>query len=81
MKNPRKLSDDTTGTVRAGGIQLVQQDIEDYPFATPTKTGPQETPTPEEESFRALLRDNLPRHTAPQALKDRIKRSIMHLPD
>lgn len=81
MKNPRKSSDDTKGTVLAGGVQLVQQDIEDYPFATPKSTGPQETPTPDEESFRALLRDHLPRHTAPQALKDRIKRSIMLLPD
>ncbi|MBL7795576.1 MAG: hypothetical protein JNJ90_03655 [Saprospiraceae bacterium] len=81
MKNPIQPSGDKAGAVFTGGIQLVQQEPDDCPFVTPTDINPQEMPTPQEESFRALLREHLPRHTAPQALRERIKRSIMQLPD
>jgi len=80
MKNPVQPSCDKADVVFTGGIQLVPQETDDYPFVTNLNAGPQEMPTPEEESFRALLREHLPRHTAPQALRERIKRSI-NLPD
>ncbi|MEQ1745453.1 MAG: hypothetical protein ABMA02_08510 [Saprospiraceae bacterium] len=82
MKNPRKtIGFTTTDTVVAVGIKISQEEHDDYPFSAMLNTGPQETLSPEEEAFRALLRDNLPRHEAPQALRDRIQRSIMNMPD
>lgn len=81
MKNPIQTSGEKTDIVFVEGIQLVHQETDDYPFDTPLSTGPQEMATFEENTFRALLREHLPRHTAPQALRERIKRSISLLPD
>jgi hypothetical protein len=77
MKNSLK----TTGASVARGLQVSPQETEDYPFIPEPNSPLPETRTPEEESFRTLLRNNLPRHTAPQALQDRIRRSIKNMPD
>ncbi|MBK9336556.1 MAG: hypothetical protein IPM98_08175 [Lewinellaceae bacterium] len=81
MKNPRKSPGITTGIALAGSIKFSQEEIEDYPFAIKPDSEPRKTISPDEESFRALLRNNLPAHTAPQALRDRIRRSIKNMPD
>ncbi|MFN0014221.1 MAG: hypothetical protein ACKVU2_06695 [Saprospiraceae bacterium] len=82
MKNPCKTNGfTTTDSVVSVGIKINQEDHDDLPFSATLGDGPQETRSPQEEAFRALLRDNLPRHEAPQALRERIQRSIMNMPD
>jgi len=81
MKNPRKSPGIPAGIVAIEQANLLQTDMDDLPFTTPPLPMHRELPTPQEESFRALVRDSLPRHTAPQALQDRIRRSIKNMPD
>lgn len=83
MKNPRKSSGNRVDTL-AKAIQNVQPLLPDFPFITQAATDlhtPMETRSPEEESFRTFLHQRLPRHKAPQALRERIKIAIKTMPD
>ncbi|TNE59512.1 MAG: hypothetical protein EP344_08505 [Bacteroidetes bacterium] len=81
MKNPRKALNNTVRTV-ARGLKDTNQDLADLPvFIEPNTLTPQEKHSPEEESFRALLHDKLSRHKAPQALRERIIKTIKNMPD
>lgn len=79
MKNPRKSTGNPVGTL--GNMKSVPQDIADLPYFTNPNATPQENHFPEEESFRNFLHGRLPRHKAPQALRERIKIAIQQLPD
>lgn len=82
MKNPRKSPVNTVGNLDEV-LANVQQNLVDLPFITEPHpdTAPQELHSPNEESFRSLLHQHLPRHKAPQALRERIKRAIKNMPD
>jgi hypothetical protein len=75
MKNARKSS----GIAASDKFQVAstndQVSTENVVFAP--KPGPRKPESPEVESLRALLKSNLSRETAPQALLERI-RSRMH---
>lgn len=82
MKNPRKLPTNTVDTI-GRGLKKIQQEQADLPLfiqADPN-AAPQEKSSPEEESFRSLLHHKLSRHKAPQALRERIMKSIKSMPD
>ena len=82
MKNPRKASGNSVGTF-ARVLDPVQRDLADLPILIEPDLHehPQEQRSPEEESFRSLLHTGLPRHKAPQALRERIRNRIQNIPD
>lgn len=83
MKNPRK-SPGNPVKILVGTLKSVPQDMTDLPFFTDAPinlSAPLEPISPEEESFRTFLHSRLPRHKAPQALRERIKNAIKKMPD
>lgn len=83
MKNPRKSTVNQVGTLTRT-IKNSQQDLLDLPFISHPAADfstPHELSSPEEESFRTFLQNRLPRHKAPQALRERIKNAIKNMPD
>jgi hypothetical protein len=82
MKNVRKQQDTAIGQHRTGVSNLIAPpdnfdesgQLENTIFAE--KQAHRKPESPEEESFRSLLKANLPRHKASPALLLRIKNSI-----
>lgn len=82
MKNPRKSPGNLVG-FSPRVVDNLQQQRADLPVITEPDTDilPESQHSPEEESFRTFLHARLPRHKAPQALRERIKQSIKNMPD
>jgi hypothetical protein len=85
MKNVRKQQDSAIGQHKTGVSSLIAPpdhfdesgELENAIFAE--KHTPRKPESPEEESFRSLLKANLPRHKAAPALLLRIQNSIQRI--
>jgi hypothetical protein len=85
MKNPRKQQGTIAHQRAEMPVQTISDTVEDFAllnekvFSTPPS--PRQPESPDEESFRSLLKSNLPNHRASSELLQRIRSSISEQTD